>query len=325
MNVFGLPVDQYQRYRIAADAVNALREGRRGMKILEVGGYPPRLGHFLPDDQVLVTDTVEAEEPGYMRADAMSLPFGDKSFDGAISLDVLEHIPPEEREGFIAEVARVAGSFLVIAAPFDDGNGIISGAEEAIFEFVRENHDYEHEYLQQHIRYGLPGIEDTIKYFHKEGWHIHTLGNGYFPHWLSMILLEYTSEIDSKLEIIRDKLREYMNYHFYTHDNREPAYRHAIVASRAGFSESQRAGLHKIASPDPPAKWPPMEYVHTLVEMARLDTQRRLEGKIEGLEHDLAAREEEIRHLKAYVSELEDFAGKVKSLMPYRIYEKLFK
>lgn len=325
MNVFELPVDQYQRYRIAADAANALREGRRSMKILEVGGYPPRLGHFLPDDEVLVTDAVEADEPGYMRADAMNLPFSDKSFDGVISLDVLEHIPPDDRERFVKELGRTVSGFMVIAAPFDDGNGLISSAEKALFDFIRENHGYEHKYLKQHINYGLPSINETISILHSGGWSVHTLSNGYFPHWFAMILLEYTSEIDTKLEIIMDKLRQYMNYHFYTLDNREPAYRHAVVASRAPFSEAQKAALHKITSPAPSAEWPPMEYVSALVEMARLDTQRTLEAKIEGLEHDLAAREDEIRHLKAYISKLEDFVGKVKSLMPYRIYEKLFK
>jgi len=325
MNVFELPVDQYQRYRIGADAVNALRQGRRSLRILEVGGYPPRLGSFLPDDNVLVTDTIRAKEPGYMRADALDLPFADQSFDAAISLDVLEHIPPGERDGFIGELGRVASEFVVIAAPFDDGNGVISGAEKALFEFIRQNHGYEQEYLKQHINYGLPSIDDTIRTFHDNGWSLYTLSNGYFPHWFAMILLEYTSEIDAKLEIIRDNMREYMNYYFYKNDNREPAYRHAVVASKKPFSEAQRGALHKIASPNPPTEWPPMEYVSALVEMARLDTQRRLEAKIEGLEHDLAARDDEIRHLRTYASELEEFADKVKSLLPYRIYEKLFK
>jgi len=325
MNVFELPVDQYQRYRIAADAVNALRGERRSMKVLEVGGHPPRLGHFLPDDEVLVTDIVESDEPGYLRANGLDLPFADDSFETVVSLDVLEHISPGNRAPFVEELCRVAGQFMVIAAPFDDGEGVISRAESLIFDFIRDNHGYEHEFLKQHIAYGLPSIHDTIDILHSRGWRIHTLSNGYFPHWFAMILLEYTCELDTKLDIIKDKMREYMNYHFYRRDNREPAYRHAVVASRTPFSDPQKAALHKIASTGPSAGWPPMEYLSTLVEMARLDTQRRLEAKIEGLEHDLAAREDEIRHLKDYIAELEDFAGKIKSLLPYRIYEKILK
>ncbi len=327
MNLFELPVDQFQRYRITADVINVLRGEKGKMRIVEVGGYPPRLGHFLPDDDLVVTDlTNDASEEGYIQADALDLPFDDKAFDAAVALDVLEHIPSGDRGKFAAELARVARRFVIIAAPFDDGKGIISSAEKLLLDFVTDVHGYEHQYFNEHLKYGLPSIENIIGYFHQDGWQVHTLPNGYFPRWFATILAEYAIESNVKLKELLPKLREYYNYHFYKDDNREPAYRHVVVAARDEFSDTERVALSgPAASPSQSAEWPPMEYAAALVELARLNLQASHEARIEGLEHDLAAREEEIAHLKKYASELEDFVKKVKSALPYRIYEWLLK
>jgi len=329
-SIFELPADQYQRYRIAADIVNALRGKHKALKILEVGGYPPRLHEFLPDDDVLITDLVSMSEKlvghgTYTEADALSLQFDDQSFDAVVALDVLEHIPPEKRENFVSEISRVASVFVVIASPFDEGKGIISREELLLFEFIREAHGYEHKYFDEHLRYGLPSTENIINYFKRIGWNLFTLPNGYFPRWFSTILLEYTAEFNTTLKEILPKLREYYNYNFYKLDNREPAYRHAIVAARNPFTDVERHGLHRITFYAPGEDWPPMEYAATLIEMTRIMAQTALENRIKGLDHDLAAREEEIRHLKRYIRELEDFVTKVKRTLPYRIYSKLFK
>jgi len=325
MNLFELPVDQFQRYRIATDIINALR-GEKPMRVLEVGGYPPRLGDFLPDDQVVVTDLTRSDDAGYVRADALDLPFGDKSFDAVVALDVLEHIPPDDRETFTAELSRVSESFVVIAAPFDDGKGLISGAEKLLKELIGDAHGYEHQYFEEHLKYGLPNIGNTIDYFHRNDWKVHTLPNGYFPRWFAIILAEYTIINKEIHEVIMPKLREYYNYHYYKADNREPAYRHVVVAGREIFSDTQRNALSGLtASPSDVGEWPPLEYAATLVELARLNLTADIENRIAGLEHNLAAREEEIQHLEKYTGELEEFADKIKGSLPYRLYSLLLK
>lgn len=330
MNTLEIPVDQYQRYRMAAEIVNAVRGERRALKILEVGGYPPQLDAFLPDDEIMITDIVSATEipvghGSYAKADALNLHFDDKSFDIIISLDVLEHIEPAHREKFVTEQIRIAGDYIVLAAPFNDGKGVVSREELLLFEFIEETHGYNHKYFEEHLKYGLPEIENIGKIFRSQDWEIQILPNGCFYNWFLVILLEYTAEFNAPLKNILPKLREYYNHYFYERDNREPAYRHFIIASRNGFSEDEKAGLMKLISTETQGEWPPMEYAASLTELARLESQIRLEDKIKGLEHDLAARNEQIEHLRQYTKELEQFAGKIKGTFPWRIYETLFK
>jgi SAM-dependent methyltransferase len=46
-----------------------------------------------------------------------ALPFADGAFDVVISLDTLEHVAPASRSGFIADLARVARRYLILAMP----------------------------------------------------------------------------------------------------------------------------------------------------------------------------------------------------------------
>ena len=101
MDLTSLPFDQYGRYRMIADALDAVRPLFAGkLHILDVGGFfrtrrgvemlPARA--FLPTDDVTVLDQPASELPGYVRGDGRGLAFGDRSFDFVISCDTLEHI-----------------------------------------------------------------------------------------------------------------------------------------------------------------------------------------------------------------------------------------
>ena len=94
------------------DAQRRGQEGPHKLRVLDVGGYPGTLRHFLSEDnfELSVLDVVPDDDsiPGYMQGSGMELPFGDGSFDVIFSLDTLEHIPGRERDRFLAELKRVA-------------------------------------------------------------------------------------------------------------------------------------------------------------------------------------------------------------------------
>jgi len=46
-------------------------------------------------------------EPRYLAADGASLPYRDSSVDVAFAINVLHHVEPPDRDGFLAEVSRV--------------------------------------------------------------------------------------------------------------------------------------------------------------------------------------------------------------------------
>src|SRR5215217_3452574 len=50
-------------------------------------------------------------------ADVRDLPFEDKSFDAVVALDLLEHVPPDDRAKALAELVRVTRTRLIVACP----------------------------------------------------------------------------------------------------------------------------------------------------------------------------------------------------------------
>jgi len=49
--------------------------------------------------------------------DARALPFGDRSFDVTVALDLLEHIAPDDRGAVLGELVRVTGRRLIVGCP----------------------------------------------------------------------------------------------------------------------------------------------------------------------------------------------------------------
>lgn len=55
-----------------------------------------------------------------MVGDALDLPFANNSFDRVLTGHFYGHLPPEEREAFLAEAKRVAGELIVVDAALRD-------------------------------------------------------------------------------------------------------------------------------------------------------------------------------------------------------------
>ena len=97
----------------------AVSVGDSGAKILEVGigngtvsDYLKKLGFSVTTcdfDQALKPDVV---------ADVRKLPFPDNSFDAVMACEVLEHLPFEDFEIAIKELARVSRKSVVISLPY---------------------------------------------------------------------------------------------------------------------------------------------------------------------------------------------------------------
>ena len=94
----------------------ALTGVRPGMTVLDVGCGALGLRALEPDLDITGIDLVV--RPGYpgpfVRADATErLPFADRQFDLAYASSVVEHVAPERRARFAAEVRRVARGWYV--------------------------------------------------------------------------------------------------------------------------------------------------------------------------------------------------------------------
>jgi SAM-dependent methyltransferase len=83
----------------------------------------------------------------------LALPFRNGSFDVVVSLDVLEHLRPEDRPTFVSEMIRVAQRECVLGVPC----GLASHrAEEEVDRIYRQKNGESHLWLREHLLYGLP-------------------------------------------------------------------------------------------------------------------------------------------------------------------------
>jgi methyltransferase family protein len=119
-------------------------------RVLDVGGVAGELELFLPGSQVTVLN-VEGRADRIF--DGATLPYPDRSFDVATSLDVLEHIPSPKREQHLRELARVARR-LVLCCPLGSAGHL--EAERQLSAWYRGVTGEPHRYLEEHLERGLP-------------------------------------------------------------------------------------------------------------------------------------------------------------------------
>ena len=134
-----LPFDLFQRHKLIQDAVGRIREGRRRLEILEVGGAPGHLRDFLPRDHVVVLDSGGQAD---LHGDAFRLPFRDGAFDIVVSLGALELLSARRRPAFLRELGRVTADAMMITAPFAAPR--VGEAESILSTFLKKRLGMEH-------------------------------------------------------------------------------------------------------------------------------------------------------------------------------------
>lgn len=138
------------------------RAENRQAKVLEVGCGPHGLTQYLwrpvtgydveywgPDQGML--QRVQGK-PGE------ALPFADRSFDLVVSADALEHIPADERPGFLAELVRVTGKTLILCCPC----GAQALEMDRKLVALCEQRGVDQRWAAEHLELGLPEAETVM-------------------------------------------------------------------------------------------------------------------------------------------------------------------
>ena len=240
-----LPFDQYQRYEVAS----ALLAGFKvppGSLVLEVGGGPGPLEAFLPDYELVVSDVSGAHHGRFLLADGSSLPFADDTFAVAVTLDVLEHVPPGIRAPFLQELLRVSSDLVVLSAPFAHPD--LELAEEALNEFIRARFQGDFPTLDEHADNGLPELTATTEALGQTGAAVATLPSGYLPHWLVGMLVHHELLAIGLPHL--GKMHAYYNQVVSPFDCREPAYRHVIVAAHDRPADEVQHVVDSLRAPE---------------------------------------------------------------------------
>ena len=236
-----LPFDQYQRYKLVADLVERVRTGKQPLRILDVGGRTALLRKFLPNDRVELVDVEASDEKDLVLGSGGALPFLDNSFDVVAAFDTLEHVPPEFREDFVRECARVAECHVILAGPYRTPE--VDEAEEILVGFMADKLGVKHRYLAEHREYGLPVRAQTEQGLGDAGGRVMSVGHANLDRWLVLMCLELYLDNDPLLRDLAQRFFAFYNRSMYSSDHGDAVYRHAVVASLGDSREPSIEGL----------------------------------------------------------------------------------
>lgn len=145
-----MPADTRERHAIVS------RLAGRQRTVLDVGGVAGELDAFMPSSDVTALNLEREKADRHFSGG--EIPFPDDSFDLAVSLDVIEHVAPEDRLGHLRELKRVARTRIVVCCPL--GTDAHIEAERSTAAWYREVTGEPHRFLEEHLRNGLPTEEE---------------------------------------------------------------------------------------------------------------------------------------------------------------------
>ncbi len=341
-----LPFDQFQRYQTLSDFVDHVRKTpKTSLKILDVGGYPGLIRDFLPNDDIIVADVLPSDIENYIQIDGEKLPFDDGSFDLVTSCDTLEHVPAQNRRSFLSELSRVSREFLFLTAPFDDERTNL--AEEILYSYVLKVLRTEFTTLKEHLDNGLPDFEETLACLKELDLNVASFPSGYLFHWLPMMVVKHhllaypdTAELHRKVDLL-------YNLDFSAKDFHEPSYRRVIAGSKKKDPRLDDFCRHKPEAQGDESSdildLSKLQLFRMVTDLLDVNLKRDVselvvqlkESMSDGLTETktaLAERDSQIVDLKRIIQaqnqsldELHALVSKVRGLIPYRVYRRLFK
>jgi ubiquinone/menaquinone biosynthesis C-methylase UbiE len=159
----GWNLDAALRYLAVAGHLNRSRPER----VLDVGSGATGLSLYWGKKTIGLDVHITRDEIGPLtspvKGTGASLPFKDHSVDVVVGSDLLEHIPPLDRDQVLSEMIRVARKEIIVATPCGHASHL---AEVEVNNTFQEKKRASHPWLRQHLLYGLPEartLEEEIR------------------------------------------------------------------------------------------------------------------------------------------------------------------
>lgn len=220
-----LTFDAFQRCETVRHLLNWSLPGPS--RLLDVGGYPGPMRTMMPDHDWVICDP-RVDSPGdQVRGGAERLPFKDQSFDFIVSLDVLEHIPPEGRGPALEEMIRVSRQGLILSFPHK--HPLVEAAERHVRDTYRHFHGKEHPWLSEHALHDLPDPEVITGHLLRSGGQVAVFDVGQLSRWVYLQMVDVLLEaLPGSLDTAGELNRLYEELMYVT-EFQTPAYRKIIL------------------------------------------------------------------------------------------------
>lgn len=198
-NLLQMPIDQFGRYFIVAQAIKELakQNNQKSFKILDIGGYKGEIHRFFSSDEASVTvmDLNDSSDKNYVKGSALDIPFDDNSFDYVVSFEVFEHIPRSSRQKYIEEAMRVSKGTFILTAPFSGDGNVVSKSEVYVNSFWKVMHKEDHKWLQEHIQYKIPKESELESILGENRLNFVKIGNNDLVLWNMMLSFNYLTTL----------------------------------------------------------------------------------------------------------------------------------
>jgi hypothetical protein len=150
------PTDDVERHILTARLLGNLKT------VLDVGGAPGSLAARLPGAEV-TTVNIEQGADIVIEPGPQPLPIPDRRYEGAASIDTLEHIPRADRALFVEEILRVASRRVVVCCPLGtDARRRIEDSDNA---WYRQLTGSKHPWISEHLAHGVPTMPELEELF----------------------------------------------------------------------------------------------------------------------------------------------------------------
>jgi SAM-dependent methyltransferase len=148
------------RYAVVCDELEFDGGGVLAESVLDVGCGPHGLACALPTVTFAGIDVTFGEPTAptmvAFRSEPGPLPFADGAFDTVVCLDVLEHVPPADREAFVGDLARVAARRVLVACPSNEAEWV-----DAVLRAGFAAHGVPApDWMNEHDEFGVPSAQE---------------------------------------------------------------------------------------------------------------------------------------------------------------------
>ena len=167
---FDLTWDRFIRLHNTAESIKALVP--KGSQILDVGGFDGSLSMFLPDYEVDVIDPITTGGSGLNIANCR--------YDFVVSIDVLEHVEPNQRALFLEQLAGAALQKCFINFPARH----TARAQRLVYDLTKNP------LVREHAEWELPNREYVKEQLEQAGFKVEMRGYASVSQWVSQYLLQ---------------------------------------------------------------------------------------------------------------------------------------